>query len=121
MVQRDVKHQRMMRIQSCGILGAACGDGPKQDSAACLERCYKLPPQGVMWPQAAHMQQLEPWLGHRQRSWVTEKSWWKGSHRDSDPLAHLSNERRIKCKKYRVMGLSIEVGLQLLDRVSAVM
>jgi len=120
-VQRHIEHQRMLRIKRRSLLGAAGGGMPQQHPAAGLQGRHQLPPPRVVRPpQAAHMQQLAPGLGHRQRRRVAKEARQLPSHRHPQPPGHLGHQRRVKGERHRVVGLGVEVGRQRLNGTAAV-
>jgi DNA gyrase subunit A len=119
-VEGHVQHQGVLRVQRRSLLGATGGGMPQRHPAAGLQGRYQLPPPRMVRPQAAHMQQLAPGLGHRQRRRIAKEAWRQRSHRHPQPLTHLGHQRRIKGEQHRVVGLGLEVGRQRLDGAAAV-
>ena len=119
-VEGHVQHQGVLRVQRRSLLGATGGGMPQRHPAAGLQGRYQLPPPRMVRPQAAHMQQLAPGLGHRHRRRIAKEARRQRSHRHPQPLAYLGHQSRVKGEQHRVVGLGLEVGRQRLDGTSAV-
>jgi hypothetical protein len=72
-VEGHVEHQGVLGVEGSGLLWAGGGGMAKRQLPAGLQGHHQFTAAGVMGPQAAHMQELEPWLGNPFRSGIAKE------------------------------------------------